>query len=256
VSRRSRRIARHVTLTATMERALYADMARWLDKVAKEAARRIRAGHWQAAGASVEVYAPALQRALTGRLMAAGVASAELVAEELTGAKAAGALEAKFVSLIEVARAAIRRWLADYAAEKVRKIAETTRRIIRRAIVRGNEASEAPREMAKRVVEATAGEIGKRRALTIARTETGIAAAVGSNAAADASGLDLDKEWGATEDHRTRPAHAEADGQTVDKDGLFIVGGEPMRFPKDPNASAGNVINCRCVALWIPRIPE
>jgi hypothetical protein len=61
-------------------------------------------------------------------------------------------------------------------------------------------------------------------------------------------GAILEKRWIATHDARTRPEHAEADGQRVNQDEPFIVGGEKLMYPADDKlgASAWNVYNCRC----------
>jgi hypothetical protein len=58
------------------------------------------------------------------------------------------------------------------------------------------------------------------------------------------------KEWVAILDRRTREAHVRADGQRVPVNEPFQVGGELLQFPRDPRGSAGNVINCRCVAVY------
>lgn len=254
--RRKARIARHVRLAFALERSLFLDTRRFLARCSKLAAAQVASGHSHLAANVVEHESLAFETAFKARLFNAADASAQLVIEELTGTKSDGLeLETKFVSTIAIARDAIRYWLGGYAAEKVRKIADTTRSIIRRSVNRGNALNEPPRVLAKRVTAETGGEIAKARALTIARTETHIAANVGSNAAAEATGLDLNKEWGATEDIRTRPDHRLADGQTVDQNGVFSVGGFSMDFPGDPNGPAKEVINCRCVLLWIPRIP-
>jgi hypothetical protein len=62
--------------------------------------------------------------------------------------------------------------------------------------------------------------------------------------------VQLFKEWVATLDRRTREAHISADGQRVLVNEPFSVGGELLQFPRDPRGSAGNVINCRCVAIY------
>lgn len=56
------------------------------------------------------------------------------------------------------------------------------------------------------------------------------------------------KIWESVGDDRVREAHLAADGQEVSISEPFIVDGESMMFPGDPNlgASAGNIINCRC----------
>jgi len=60
------------------------------------------------------------------------------------------------------------------------------------------------------------------------------------------------KEWVTVGDERVRPAHVGADGQVRRIDELFRVGGQQLRFPGDTSfgASAGNVINCRCSAVF------
>jgi len=60
------------------------------------------------------------------------------------------------------------------------------------------------------------------------------------------------KEWVTVGDERVRPAHAAADAQVVPVESLFNVGGQQLRFPGDTSfgATAGNVINCRCSAVY------
>ena len=60
----------------------------------------------------------------------------------------------------------------------------------------------------------------------------------------------LNKTWVAVLDDKTRPWHAEADGQRVSLHSLFIVGGEALSRPGDTShgASLSNIINCRCCA--------
>lgn len=64
---------------------------------------------------------------------------------------------------------------------------------------------------------------------------------------------DAQKMWDATLDQKTRINHAVADGQRVDIDDPFTVGGELLMYPGDRSlgASAGNVINCRCTSRII-----
>ena len=93
------------------------------------------------------------------------------------------------------------------------------------------------------------------RSLVIARTETIRATNRGSQDAALATGLDLDKVWIATSDDRTRDAHRAADGQRTDIRGVFIVDGEELQYPGDPNGSASNVIQCRCAVFYEEKEP-
>lgn len=54
------------------------------------------------------------------------------------------------------------------------------------------------------------------------------------------------KKWLSSGLPNMRPAHEEADGQTVAVDEPFIVDGEALMYPGDPDGSAENIINCAC----------
>ncbi|UOF79259.1 minor capsid component [Caudoviricetes sp.] len=253
---KQRRAQKHVLLTAAHERALIYDLEKVFKAITRSAAKLVEAGQYDQAEKVAGTYQGPITRIFEGRLEAAAYASAQLVLEELTGAKSAVGMERKFFSLFEIAQTAVRAWINAYAAAKVVRILETTRLRIRRSIERGNEQDEPPRVLAKRIREETGGEIARRRAETIARTETGIAASVGADTAAEATGLQLDKEWTSSEDQRVRPDHAKADGQIVAMNAMFDVGGSLMRFPRDPNGPPNQTINCRCVCIYKPRIPK
>lgn len=91
------------------------------------------------------------------------------------------------------------------------------------------------------------------RADRIARTETVTASNVAQKTAAQASGVPgLQKEWLSAEDERTRDSHAKADGEIIEMDGLFKVGGIEMDHPADPNGPPEEVINCRCTLAIVP----
>lgn len=88
------------------------------------------------------------------------------------------------------------------------------------------------------------------RAETIARTEVISAFNGASWLAAAQAPPDVvgGQQWIATRDGRTRPEHADADGQTVGVDEPFDIDGEPLMYPGDPNGSAAMTVNCRCTA--------
>jgi hypothetical protein len=89
----------------------------------------------------------------------------------------------------------------------------------------------------------------------IVRTESTNAANYATNqSATDVFGKEnLKKEWIATLDERVRIDHAEANGQVVDMDKNFLVGGEELAYPGDSRGSAANVINCRCTNAPFPK---
>ena len=61
------------------------------------------------------------------------------------------------------------------------------------------------------------------------------------------------KRWITELDDRVRFTHQLAEGETVDIDGLFLVGGSFMRFPKDAeyDPAPQEVINCRCSVEYL-----
>lgn len=74
-----------------------------------------------------------------------------------------------------------------------------------------------------------------------------------SYVAAEKMGIKTRKQWIATKDDRTRHEHGIADGQTVDYDQPFDVGGENIMFPGDPSGSPWNVYNCRCTMRTVEK---
>ena len=94
-------------------------------------------------------------------------------------------------------------------------------------------------------------EMSDVRSYLIARTETGASVNFGQVATYQATGIEK-KEWISTLDDRTRETHLMMDGKVVNIDETFEVeningGVDNMLYPSDPNGSAGNTCNCRCV---------
>lgn len=143
-------------------------------------------------------------------------------------------------------------WIRENAARKVGMIADTTRFRVIDAIQAGQRAGEGMQAIAKRIIQATGGVVGRRRAILIARTEVHAA----SQAATDLGLAALDipaakREWVAAEDGRTRETHRIADGQVRDQGDSFDVGGFKLRHPGDPNGPPEEIINCRCVTAAV-----
>ena len=100
------------------------------------------------------------------------------------------------------------------------------------------------------------GPISRNRAALIARTETH--SAVGSanftyhDQVASTYGIELKKQWQSTSDDRTRPSHAAMNGKQVGMDESFTMpNGALMKYVGDPTGGAANVINCRCVIIYV-----
>lgn len=93
---------------------------------------------------------------------------------------------------------------------------------------------------------------GRSRATTIVRTELGRAFAVATQQRMDQARAilpGLQKQWRRSGKLHSRPSHDAADGQIVDADKPFIVGGVALMHPRDPAAPAAETINCGCESL-------
>jgi len=95
------------------------------------------------------------------------------------------------------------------------------------------------------VKELDSSEIPVWRAKLIVRTESARATNFTQMAAADQEDVEMEKQWIAIEDSRTRKSHSHAgvDGQRVDIDQPFSNG---LMFPGDPNGPISQTANCRC----------
>lgn len=105
-----------------------------------------------------------------------------------------------------------------------------------------------------KIVEQTRLRYVKQRIETIARTESLRATSVGQDLAireGQITGVisnELLKRWLYRHDTRTRDAHISA-GETngwIPMNRPFSTPLGPLMFPRDPNGSASNTINCRC----------
>ncbi len=141
----------------------------------------------------------------------------------------------------------LRKWKgSEYWSGNSSPLPETIRQI-HDALAEGLAEGESYRELAERIEGLPAFD--EARALRVARTETVGASNYGSQAVRDglrADGYRIEKVWIATLDNSTRPDHEAADGQGVDDDKPFQVGGETLMYPGDPSASAEQIVHCRC----------
>lgn len=149
-----------------------------------------------------------------------------------------------------MARLALRYIQQEAVRRRIQGVTETTRRQVINAVRGGYNEGSTLREIASSVREIIPA-IARFRADAIARTETHGAANFGSNEAARETGLPLRREWLAAQDERTRPDHAEANGQIVGMDDAFDVGGFPLMYPGDPSGPPDQTINCRCTLGYI-----
>lgn len=158
---------------------------------------------------------------------------------------------------IRIWRDTARQWLDLNILTKITNIAQTTQRAIAKVIEDSLNSENSSIDDVRRAIERAAdGEVNKQRALLIARTETMTALNKGRRLAMYSSGLEWQKIWVDTPDNRTRLSHryiAQEAYRPLDepywllnKNGLP----EPAQHPGDPQLSAENVINCRCVESY------
>lgn len=140
-------------------------------------------------------------------------------------------------------------WGEKRAGQMVSQVAGTTKDKIRKALSKGMMENQTRPEIAKKLI-ASGKEINKKRALLIAKTETHTAAMGGYHEGMKSTKLQMKKEWLAARDSRTRLWHSRVSGQVIGMDDEFIVGPDAMLYPGDERASAANLANCRCVALY------
>jgi SPP1 gp7 family putative phage head morphogenesis protein len=95
----------------------------------------------------------------------------------------------------------------------------------------------------------TVADKNKNSALVAAATFVLAAALAGRTDAheyAQDIGIDMEKEWVATLDDKTRDEHRDLDGQVVPLDEPFEIDGIKIMEPRDENAPGYMIYNCRC----------
>ena len=146
----------------------------------------------------------------------------------------------------------IQQYINQYGAVRVTQITNTTMNQIRRVISAGEADGLGVAVIGKNIFESQRGSFSRIRSATIARTETHSAASYANHEVnASLKIPNQKKRWVATADLRSRPSHAAANNTEVDIDEDFIIGGVAMGYTGDPRGGAANVINCRCVTLYI-----
>lgn len=118
----------------------------------------------------------------------------------------------------------------------------------RSELVTGVHEGESIPELAKRLTGSQG--ITEARAVVIARTEVISACNAGSLDQVKTAELTGIKEWLATNDIRTRQSHRDADGQRVNVDDSFSVGGFSLNYPGDPLGPPEEIIQCRCTLVY------
>lgn len=140
-------------------------------------------------------------------------------------------------------------WVKKIIFPCTKKIDKTTKKTINKIVEEGMKDGLTIVQI-KNELKEKLPKMNEKRAKRIARTEVNSTANRGSFEGAKQTGLTLKKEWLATLDRRTRPAHMAAHGQIVGLNAKFLVDGEFMDYPGDHSASYKNVVNCRCAITY------
>ena len=150
------------------------------------------------------------------------------------------------------------KWVDRYGLMKSEELNQTSKKklleLLRKTLAESLEEGDGLEVMKDKLQKASASvfqELSDVRSYLIARTETGASVNFGQMATYQATGIEK-KEWISTLDDRTRDSHILMNGITANIDETFEVeniegGVDNMLYPSDPNGSAGNVCNCRCV---------
>ena len=183
------------------------------------------------------------------------------MAEHMLGTRRswAGKMERKQEDEFD-ADAFLRLWVATEGVTKVRRITNTTQENIRRIIEQGAREGLGQREVGK-LIRDSSPSIAAARSQVIARTEVHSASQATAQRVAEDTGVEMRRVWVSSQGERTRSIadgamfdHLGADGQTVGMNQPFVIegirGDEELRYPGDPQGSAGNIINCRCCVVF------
>lgn len=144
-------------------------------------------------------------------------------------------------------------WISKQVASRIgamARLAEADRLILRRALIHAistggiTNIRGVQQEVSRVFTQMSAG-----RALTIARTETGMLANRMRREGMRKEGVEK-REWTTSNDELVRPTdpkqkanHRVLEGEIVKGDDLYSNG---LRWPMDPNGKAEEIINCRC----------
>lgn len=121
------------------------------------------------------------------------------------------------------------------------------RRLLANQLTRGVLLGEPMPKIARRVQAVTGSNMATAtRTARTAVTAAESAGRVDSYRRAQSLGIELEQEWLATLDGRTRHSHRQLDGERVEVGGKFDNG---CRYPGDPEAPYAETCNCRCTLI-------
>tara|TARA_R110002051_G_scaffold308116_1_gene379529 strand:- start:19821 stop:20609 length:789 start_codon:yes stop_codon:yes gene_type:complete len=153
-------------------------------------------------------------------------------------------------------------FLLNFAGQRIISVNETLAEFIINEIQKRADSGKSISQIVTEIIKQR--QFYRPQLLRIVRTETTSAAGYAADSVSSNTGLILDKMWISATDSRTRRIpedqfdHYKMHLVKVPDGEPFEVknkkgGVELMRFPGDPKGSAGDVINCRCTLVKVPR---
>lgn len=148
--------------------------------------------------------------------------------------------------------------LKDFSADKITGLSDVLKEKINTELALGMTMGKSPYEVSQAIgrnlEDASIFRSTAARAEVIVREEYGRTFSAARQErmmqAAESGVRGLKKIWRHAGHPRIpRETHVAADGQIVDVDQPFLVGGEPLLYPRDPVGAPENTINCGCQSL-------
>lgn len=246
---KAQRIRRYEAIRSRYEKAFYAPVKRALKAQISSFTKVVRATNADKdAVAGVITVESKLAKVIQTLYTTTGVASANETLSYLRKLPKTQAKRRTFGYNQEWTDQIIKYFQLNLFNKVVLPISETTREYILKIVEKGVAEGWSIDEMVQDIEKEDYLDGRVRRIL---RTEVNRAINYGNTLGEENFDYQTQKEWAAVHDNRTRHPHLAADGQRVDVRSKFLVGGELMDFPGDPNASAAATVNCRCCTLII-----
>ena len=226
-------------LRSGLERTFTFRLIRLFSDIGNQAAQAVEAG----GVASVRGLYPNIRRNVDSTLNSLYDETIKLFSDRAIANRRSAKAVATFEDLFES-------YIRSQGAERITQISTVTQRLIQDTIERNSTAGVPV--IARAIEERFSPRFTRARASTIARTEVHSASSYATHEQQRSFGVpNMRKQWMANVDNRTRHTHAAVSGTQVEFDEDFSVGGRMMAYPGDPKGGPANVINCRCVLLYI-----
>jgi len=269
-TRRQRELLKQNRLLVRQEALAERDVAKVIRAMADDLANRLTYGDVEAMLQIVDEHRPAMVAVLEKRLHQTALIFGGRTLDRITAnlpksyyaglAPGTGPVRGRdevgmeLKDAREVFEGTILQWVRLHALQRATSVMGTLKEAVRSVLVESFGDGTGEAGTVKLIRERIGRQLSASSAARLARTEMHTASTIGADEAARSTGLEMIKEWASAEDNRTRPSHAEADGDEVPLDEPFSVGGALLMVPGDPSGPAKEIINCRCAILHHPVI--